>query len=60
MQSTFCAVSPQRTRINLYFTQGVHLPEQRRAARLRQDAHRKGDRIQFNKAARRKNRDRDA
>ena len=27
MQSTFCAVSPQRTRINLYFTQGVHLPD---------------------------------
>jgi len=27
MQSTFCAVSPQKTRINLYFTQGVHLPD---------------------------------
>ena len=27
MQSTFCAISPQKTRINLYFTQGVHLPD---------------------------------
>ena len=27
MRDTFCAVSPQKTRINLYFTQGVHLPD---------------------------------
>ena len=27
MKDTFCAISPQKTRINLYFTQGVHLPD---------------------------------
>ena len=27
MRTTFCAISPQKTRINLYFTQGVHLPD---------------------------------
>jgi hypothetical protein len=27
MQTTFCAISPQKARINLYFTQGVHLPD---------------------------------
>ncbi len=27
MRDTFCAVSPQKTRINFYFTQGVHLPD---------------------------------
>ena len=27
MRATFCAISPQKTRINLYFTQGVHLPD---------------------------------
>jgi hypothetical protein len=27
MQSAFCAVSPQKMRINLYFMQGVHLPD---------------------------------
>jgi hypothetical protein len=27
MKGTFCAVSPQKTRINFYFTQGVHLPD---------------------------------
>jgi hypothetical protein len=27
MKDTFCAISPQKTRINLYFTQGAHLPD---------------------------------
>jgi hypothetical protein len=27
MSATFCAISPQKTRINLYFTQGTHLPD---------------------------------
>ncbi len=27
MRNTFCAVSPQKTRINLYFTRGVHLSD---------------------------------
>ena len=27
MSTTFCAISPQKTRINLYFPQGTHLPD---------------------------------